>query len=482
MPILERPVETHHQKLPAREALLAADTDVLVVGGGPAGLGAAVGAARAGGRVVLAEHFGFLGGNATVALVSPLASYFTSQMEPARAGVSTLYPTDARGGIQVICGVLHEFVERLVIAGGAIPPTVETGYVVPFDAEVFKYEAMRMLDDAGVDVLLHALASGVTGEHKRPRGVVFETKSGPLIIEAKTIVDCTGDADVSQYAGARYEVGRLEDGLTQPMTLMAELAGFDHPAFKAYVDANPGQWFGVYGLWKLIMQAVEEEGFEPPREDVLLFGTPHDSVVSLNSTRVTKVLGTDVWDLTYAEWTSRRQLAKMVDFLRRQVPGFEHIYVSATGHVCVRESRRVVGEYVLTADDILTARQFDDVIARNAYPMDIHNPRGRGTTLRRVPIGKAYDIPLRCLVPEHVDGLLVAGRCISSTHEALSSVRVMPSSMATGQAAGVCAALAANLGREPREVPPIDVQCELVRQGADLHGAEKRVAAGAAKR
>lgn len=156
-------------------------------------------------------------------------------------------------------------------------------------------------------------------------------------------------------------------------------------------------------------------------------------------------------------------------FLRRYVPGFEQAYVVQSGvNIGVRETRRILGEYQLTGDDILQARKFTDVIARSTYPIDIHNPEGTGTTLQRLPPGEAYDIPLRCLLPREVEGLVVAGRCISGTHEAHSSYRVMPVSMATGQAAGVCAALAVRQGKPARALAAAEVQAELIRQGADL--------------
>jgi hypothetical protein len=298
--------------------------------------------------------------------------------------------------------------------------------------------------------------------------VAFETKSGAVVVRAKVTVDCTGDGDVSALAGAAFELGRAEDGFTQPMTLMALIARFEREGFSAYVRENPSQWHGVLGLWELVAHATAAGDLALLREDLLFFATPHPDVISLNSTRVTRALGIDVWDLTRAEWESRRQLRSIAGFLAKYVPGFEESYVQQTGQVGVRETRRIIGEYVLTAEDILSARRFDDAIARNAYPMDIHNPVGSGTLMRRVPEGDAYDIPLRCLIPREVDGLLVGGRCLSSTHEALSSARVMPCAMATGQAAGVCAAIAARTGTVPRRAPAGDVQAELVRQGADL--------------
>jgi hypothetical protein len=165
-------------------------------------------------------------------------------------------------------------------------------------------------------------------------------------------------------------------------------------------------------------------------------------------------------------------MRQIASFLQRHVPGFANAYAVQSGtHIGVRETRRIVGEYQLTANDLLSARKFDDAVARGTYPMDIHNPQGKGTILQRLPPGEAYDIPLRCLQPKGVDHLLVAGRCISGTHEAHSSYRVMPIAMSTGQAAGVCAALAARAGKVPRELPAVQVQRELKRQGADLRGA-----------
>jgi hypothetical protein len=184
---------------------------------------------------------------------------------------------------------------------------------------------------------------------------------------------------------------------------------------------------------------------------------------------VTGALGTSVFDLGRAEWQARRQMRQIVSFLRRYVPGFEGSYLAQSGvHVGVRETRRIGGGYTLTADDVLGARKFEDAIARCTYPIDIHDPAGKGTRLERVPVGDWYEIPLRCLQPRGLGNLLVAGRCISGSHEAHSSYRVMAVSMATGHAAGVAAALAARGERQPARVEAPAVQRELVRQGALL--------------
>ncbi|GAB1579747.1 FAD-dependent oxidoreductase [Bordetella petrii] len=468
MPMLQKPAAMPELTLPARRAGLAAETDVLVVGGGPSGIGAALGAARAGADVILVERYGFLGGNATAALVMPLMSFHTQRPVFEKLGVTNLLPNDHGPGHPVIAGVLKELLERLVQSGGAVAPSLDTGYVVPFDPELFKWVALELLDQAGVRMLFHAFASGVVG-NGGVAGAIFETKSGPLVVKARTVVDCTGDGDIAALAGADYEIGRAADGLVQPMTLMFRMADFNSASFQEYVRRNPAQWRGVHGLWDLVQQASANEELDLAREDILFFATPHPREVSVNSTRVTRVLGTDVWDWSLAEWESRRQMNQLARFLRRYVPGFEESYAVQSGvHVGVRETRRIVGEYQLTADDLLNARKFPDAIARGTYPVDIHNPAGKGTTLRRIPEEDAYDIPLRALIPQRVEGVIMAGRCISGTHEAHSSYRVMPIAMATGQAAGACAAAASRAGVVPRDVPAGEVQEELRRQGANL--------------
>jgi hypothetical protein len=181
-----------------------------------------------------------------------------------------------------------------------------------------------------VKFLLHAFASDVVG---RPRvgGVVFETKSGPVVVEASAVVDATGDGDVAALAGAPFELGRDPDGLVRPMTLIFRMVEFQRAAFEEHVRQHPDQWRGVHGLWDLVRRAAEAGELDLPREDILFFATPHEYEVSVNSTRVTRVLGTDVWDLTYAEWESRRQLRQLAAFFRRYVPAFERAYVVQSG-------------------------------------------------------------------------------------------------------------------------------------------------------
>src|SRR3981189_2429638 len=256
MPSLKRPNEATRIALPPRRAVLAADTGWLVVGGGPAGLGAALGAAQAGSRVVLAERYGFLGGNATAALVMPLMSFHTAHPTKERKGATPLLPHDHGPGEPIIAGALKLLLEKLVKAGGAIEPSLATGYVVPFDPEWFKLIALELLNEAGVEFLLHAFGSGVLLNKNKVEGAGFETKSGPVAVRARVVVDCIGDADMAVQAGAPFDMGRA-DGLAQPMTLMFRMVEFNRRNFEQYVEKNPTQWRGVHGLWDLVRRSEE---------------------------------------------------------------------------------------------------------------------------------------------------------------------------------------------------------------------------------
>lgn len=445
---------------PARETPVVASADVLVVGGGPAGIAAAVAAARAGAGVLLAERYGFLGGTASAALVGPLMSYHTT---PAGNGRQIVAPK------KVIGGLLDELVNRMVAIGGAVPPDPTWDYMALIDAEAIKTVALQMVLEADVRLMLHSQAVRVVRDGNLVRGVIFETKSGRQAVLADVVVDATGDADIAAQAGASYEIGRQGDGACQPMSLIFKLGGVDLDRFRDYVRGHPGEFSLAQGLRRLVEEATRNGDLELAREDILFFPTPAPDEVVVNSTRLSGFNALDVWGLTEAEIEGRRQAEMLVKFFRGYVPGFERTRLLQTGcQVGVRETRRVSGEYVLTAEDVLGSARFPDVIARGCYPLDVHSPEGRGTEMRRLPPGSSYDVPYRCLVPLEVDGLLIAGRSISGTHEAQSSYRVMPICLATGQAAGVAAARAAKAGVPPRAVDVAAVQAELLRQGAIL--------------
>jgi hypothetical protein len=234
-------------------------------------------------------------------------------------------------------------------------------------------------------------------------------------------------------------------------------------------ERTPQRLTAVAGLYELWERARRRGDVKVPRELVSFFATPYPDEVTVNMTRVVDIDPLDADDLTRAEIEARGQVMELFAFFKRDVPGFARCRIAATAtQIGIRESRRIVGLYTLTRDDVLTGRAFDDGIARSAYPIDIHNPSGSGTTTQRLPAGAAYEIPYRCLVPATVDGLLVAGRCISTTHEALASTRLTPTVMTLGQAAGTAAALAAASRVQPRAVDPAALRARLVQAGVDL--------------
>jgi hypothetical protein len=470
MGVFARPEEIRNVDVPQKKALHAGDVDVLVVGGSLAGMAAAWAAAQTGAKVVLAEKEGFLGGDATASLVTIFMSYHTQHPKPPERGEVGLFPSDFGDGKQAIGGFYTMFVDRLVQAGGALPPSARTGYTLAIDPEIFKITAFEVLEEAGVDFLLYAAAENVVGENN-VKGVVFGTKSGPVLIGAKAVIDATGDGDVAELAGAPFQLGREQDGYTQPITLYFIIDGFDRRGFGSYVQQHPDQWSDVYGLWDLVRKARENSDLDLQRENILMFGTPHEDKVVVDSTRVIKVSGVDAWDRTHAALENFKQMRDIALFFKHYVPGFEHSRIAQSGPALyVRESRRIIGDHILTADDVLSGRKFDDVIASGAYCIDIHNPVGSGTTVRHLQQDTMYDIPLRCLIPKNTENLLVTDRAISGTHVALASYRVLPIGAATGQAAGVCAALAAQRNTSPRNIDVRSVQDILLKQKAILGG------------
>ena len=410
--------------------------DVLVAGGGPGGLAAAVSAARNGADTLLIERYGFLGGMATAGLVNPFMTYWA-------------------GEEQIIGGVLQEVIDRLTALGA-----YGKGSRTAFDPEAFKFVADQMCADAGVKVLLHSFLSDVAVSGNAIESIEIAGKSGKTSLTAKVFIDGTGDADLAFMAGARCEKGRDEDGLMQPMTLNFRVCKVD-------VSRMPprGEEFN-----KLFDKAKAEGRLDCPRENVLLFLTTREGEIHFNQTRINRADGTSTEDLTRAEIEGRRQAWQFIVFLRRDVPGFEEAEMLVSGpQVGMRETRRVMGEYVLTADDVLSARKFEeDCIARGSYSIDIHSPTGAGTVIQRLKPGESYDIPYRCLVPTGIDNLLIAGRPISATHEAHSSLRIMPICMAIGQAAGTAAALSIREGVVARKLDVRLLQKTLRSQGANL--------------
>jgi hypothetical protein len=405
---------------------------VLVAGGGPAGLAAAAAAARRGAETLLIERYGFLGGMATAGLVNPFMGWHAS-------------------GQPLVAGVFQEMLDRMKAAGGYGARRQPTA----FDAEVFKLAADELCREAGVEVRLHTLATEVEVQAGRITSLLTESKSGPEQWSAPVHVDCTGDADIAFRAGVPCEEGRPGDSLAQPMTLNFRMAGVAVSRMPPRREIN-----------RLFDAARTAGRVSCPRENVLLFHTVSPRVVHFNTTRVVGRRPTSAADLTAAEIEGRRQAHELARFLISDVPGFERAYLDQSApQIGVRESRRIRGEYVLTGEDVVEARKFRDAVARCNYPIDIHSPTGAGTVIRGVPKGDYYEIPYRCLLPLGVDNLLVAGRCISSTHEGQASLRTMPTCFAMGQAAGVAAAIAVEQRTSPREVPAEDLRVALRQQG-----------------
>ncbi|GAB2693323.1 FAD-dependent oxidoreductase [Paenibacillus thermoaerophilus] len=425
------------------------EADVVVVGGGPAGINAAIAAGRLGCRTVLIERYGFLGGMSTASLVYPWMTFHTER------------------GEQVIKGIAQEIVDRLMERGGSPGHLRDTvGFVrtvTPYDPEIYKVLAMDMLKEAEVKLLLHSFVDAVNVEGDRIRSVEVTGKSGRIEVRGTAFVDTSGDADVAYLAGAPTLQGRDGDRRTQPMTMKFRMRGVDLAKVKQYMLEHPEEFYrktpfaelpslpltgvqGFYSQWRAAELPIN-------RDQVLFFTGPAEDEVLVNCTRVQGLDGTDVEDLTLAEEEGRKQVLMMAEFLRNGVPGFEKASISCVGaQIGVRETRRIAGLYALTMEDVVAGRRFDDVIARSGYPIDIHDPSGRGVTAAWIEGDGAYDIPYRCLVARGITNLLAAGRCISTSHEALATTRLTPSCMATGQAAGTAAALACAQGVDPAQV------------------------------
>jgi hypothetical protein len=414
--------------------------DVIICGGGPGGVNAAVAAAqhlaaaKQGAAVLLLERHGYLGGMATAGLVNPFMPY-------------TIQTT----GQVLTTDVFNELLDRLQAAGGLAADRAT------FDDEQMKLVLDDMLADHGVSVLLHTIVQGVDLKDGALQAVRVTGKSGEMTLRAKVFVDSTGDGDVAALSGCEIETGRSEDGLCQPMTLCFRVAG---------VEADTQTFPGIHRLHEQIdpfYKAAKAHGIiNNPREDVLIFPTLHPGVLHFNTTRIIRHSALDTPSLSEAEQLARKQVVEMITFLKSNIPAFRNAYLQKmAAHIGVRESRRVMGHYVLTAEEILAGAKFPDGIARSVYPVDIHNPSGTGTVLKHLPEGEYYEIPFRCLVPRGPANLLIGSRCISSTHEAHSSLRVMPVVAGIGEAAGIAATWCATRGLRTDQVDGAEVRAAI---------------------
>jgi hypothetical protein len=465
------------------------DYDVIVCGGGPSGNMAAIAAGRAGAKTLIIEKYGFIGGMATSGWLGP---------------ISPMHFGDER----VIAGIPEEFVDRMRRAGGSTGhlrctnPHGSGAYLGFYDREHYKWTAIQMLTEAGVDILFHSFVSDVVVEGDTVRGVEVANKSGKRVYTAKTIVDATGDGDVAALAGAEHTVGN-DHGVSQPGTLMFDMANVDTRRLKDYMDANLDafEWASEMVALQPFSEDLQQEHFVGQgfldevgrgldsgelylgRNSILFLTTTHPGLVHFNSTRIAGVDGRSAESLTEGEIDGRKQVMSLSAYLVKHIPGFENAYLAGTGtQIGIRESRHITGEYVITGEDVYEGRKFDDVIARGYFPIDIHNLKGKEGYSEHGAGGvwtdpqDSYDIPMRTLIPVRLNGLVMAGRAISATHEAHGSLRTQGGAMGIGHAAGALASQAALRGEQPREVPYAAVEKVLLEQKASLRRDPDKVA------
>jgi len=426
--------------------------DIIVVGGGPGGVPAAVAAARSGARVLLVESYGFLGGMATAALVLPYMKYSAGNKIIIRGLFEEFLDILEKNGAVRI----KKFTDEELIRLNTFTTDLEDR--AHFDDEPMKWLLDRFVLDSGANLLLHTRAIGVLKKNGSIKAIRVFHKGGVEDLSADIFIDSTGDGDIAAWAGARIEIGREQDNACQPMTTSFRMANVDIERMPGGKEIN-----------ELFDKAKERGEVINPRENVLKFFTVHPDVIHFNSTRIIEKTSLDGWSMTEAEIEGRRQVDELVRFMKKYVSGFENAYLMKTGaQIGVRESRRVIGRYVLNADDVIHGHKFDDGVACGSYAIDIHNPTGTGTKMYYLDEGIYYHIPYRCLVPDNVDNLIVASRCISSTHEAHSSLRVMPTVWGIGQAGGTAAAICVKRKIYPGNIDVTVLKETLVKQGAFL--------------
>jgi len=420
----------------ARDIPVRAQVDVLVVGGGPAGFAAALCAARQGAKTLLIEQSGNIGGVATTGLMS----HWTGQ---------------TKGGIY------EEILDRT-----SDDPENARGIRHVINPERLKTGLLEMLAEAGCRWQLYTFAADAIVGGGIVRGVIAESKAGREAILAKVVIDASGDGDIAARAGAAYTLGRESDGKMQPVTIMFKMGGVDTDRCPF-----PGGFEDTAQIPAGDLQTVARERLKSPAGHVLIYRSSLPGVVTLNMTNCTDIDGLDPESLTRGDLICRHQIDEIAKFLREFVPGFESAYVLSSSSILgVRETRHFKGLYTLTEQDILGATLFDDWCATKLhFNFDVHNITGAGLDETGVqalfPQQRGYSVPYRCLVPEAVDGLLLAGRNISGTHMAHSNYRVMPIVANIGQAAGTAAALCVARGIQPRSLPASDLQAALGAQG-----------------
>lgn len=429
--------------------------DVIIVGGGVAGIAASIAAARNGANTALIERDGCLGGTATVGLMTEFQ------------GVN----------FSIVKGIFLEVVEELKLKEGIL-----IGPNSPFDPEIFKFVTEQLVINAGCKILYHTMFTKTILNNNKVTGIIVESKEGRSALFAKTIIDASGDADVVASIGALFEKGNN----LQPATSVFRMNHVDIKKLIRYIENNPEQFyfepgqktwlidqtpplFTIGGFKGLIEEARKKGELYLPHDSIWLCSMPQKGEISVNATRVIDVDGTTSRDLSMAEIDARKQIWSVSNFLKKYVPGFEKARLLDCGtRIGVRESRRIIGEYKLTKEDLLSGKKFTDTIATYKFPMDIQAYNEKKESHGWILVPNPYDIPLRCLIPKNIDGLLVCGRCISTDHEAHGSTRSMPCCMATGQAAGTVGALVGRKNIPIRSVNVSEIQEILQEQGVIL--------------
>ena len=407
--------------------------DVIVIGGGFAGAASSIAAARGGARVLLIEKGNCLGGASSSSLINPFMPYSTKIN-----GEET----------KLTGGIFNEICQRLEEKGAF--------KFLSFLEEELKLVLNDMVREAGVDLLFHAYIFDVLREDNVIKSVSVATRQGVIKIEGDYFIDATGDAQLAFLAKCPTELGRKSDNLCQPMTLCFRIGNVDVDKFMS----------GFEELQKAYKEARSKGEITNPRENILVFKLPVNNVLHFNTTRVVKLNPTDAFDVTKAEIIARDQVRELYDFMKRNAKGLENSFLMITAsEIGVRESRKIVGEYVLTEEDCRSFTKFHDGIAACNYDIDIHNPEGSGTSHYYFPQGDYYTIPYRCLIPKGVSNMLVAGRCISSDHGAQASYRIMPTVCSIGEAAGVAIGLSVKTCVPVDEIDVKEVQKALKDNG-----------------
>lgn len=416
--------------------------DIIVAGAGPAGICAAVAAARQGARVALIERYGVVGGNLTAGYVGPI--------------LGSVGPGTMR---DEVCGLLG--VKDNDWIG-------EQGNAHDFEEAKFTL-ADLVAKESNIDVFLQTAVFDVIKEDNVVKGLVCASNEGPLRFEAPVTIDCTGDGIVSFMAGAEVGKGR-EDGLMQPVTLEFTIDGVDEERGLICI----GDVDNVELNGQRFLDWCKDRAAEGKIPEKLAAVRLHPCVEKgrrqVNTTQVNRVDITRIEQIFPADYELRQQINLLRDFLRENLPGYENIKVIGSGTTTgVRESRRIMGDYVIDADELSVGKRFPDVIVHDAlFIVDIHNPDGAGQAEDKIQYCQPYDLPYRCFLPKGLEGLMVAGRCISGTHRAHASYRVMSICMAMGEAVGIAAALSVQNGCTPRQLDVTLLQKTMTDKGIVL--------------